>query len=316
VRLSIEVEGQEGMSWDEFVAVARRVEAAGLDGLYRSDHYLTFLHQSTQDAHDSWASIAALSVLTTRIRLGTIVSAATFRHPSNLARMVATIDHISGGRIDLGIGAAWNAREHAAYGFPFDDARTRLSRLAEQIEIIVRSWTEDRFSFDGSHYTLSGCEALPKPVQKPHPPIVLGGFGRPRAAALAARWAQEYNSVYGTVDDCRERRRNLDDACRALGRDPATLPLSLMARCMLGRDRSEADERVARMRALDRGFDTAMSASPRGSESALIGTVDEVATRLAQLEHAGVSRVVLHHIDHRDLEMIDLVGAELVPALS
>ena len=316
MRLSVEVEGQEGITWEEYVAVAHAVEAAGFAGLYRSDHYLTFLAASARDANDSWASIAALSVLTERIRLGTIVSSATFRHPSNLARMVATIDHISGGRIDVGLGAGWNEREHAAHGFPFDDTRTRLARLAEQVEILVGSWTQDVFSFSGEHYTLEECTALPKPLQQPHPRLILGGFGRPRAAALAARWAQEYNSVYATLDDCRERRRNLDDACREIGRDPQTLPLSLMARCLMGRDRAEVDERIRQMRALDRGFDSEISASPRGSESALIGTVDEVASRLAELEAVGVSHVVLHHINHRDLDMLELAGRELLPAVA
>ena len=316
MRISVEVEGQEGISWSEFVAVAHAVEEAGLSGLYRSDHYLTFLRDRSHDAHDSWASIAAIATLTSRIRLGTIVSAATFRHPSNLARIVATVDHISNGRVDLGIGAGWNEREHAAHGFAFESTSARLQRLGEQVEIIVRSWTEPRFSFAGGHYELIDCEALPKPVQRPHPPIILGGFGRPRGAALAARWAQEYNSVYATLDECSERRHNLDVACREIGRDPSSLTFSLMARCMVGRDRSEVDERVAQMRALDRGFDSAVSASPHGSESALIGTVDEVATRLHALAGVGVDHIVLHHINHHDLDMIALVGSELLPVVA
>jgi F420-dependent oxidoreductase-like protein len=316
MRLSVEVESQEGMTWEEFVTVARTCEAAGIHGLYRSDHYRTFLAPQPLAAHDSWTSLAAIATQTESIRLGTIVSSATFRHPSVLARMVATIDHISGGRVDVGVGAGWNEREHVSFGFPYGTLKQRFARLAEQVEIMVGSWTQDSFDFEGEYYTLVGAEAMPKPVQRPHPPIILGGFAQPRGAALAARWAQEYNSVYATVEECRERRANLDRACRDIGRDPETLPFALQARCTMGRDRAEAQERIDRMRALDPDFESEVSASPHGLESALVGTVDEVATRLSELEAAGVSHVVLHHIDHRDMDLIELVGSELLPTLA
>src|SRR3990170_4425942 len=161
------IEGQEGVSWNDWVALARLTELYGLEGLFRSDHYSSIFRSEGDAAHDAWTTIAGLGALTARIRLGTLVSPATFRHPSVVARSVATADHISGGRVDLGLGAGWYEREHLQCGFPFRDAGWRFQRFAEHVEIVVRSWTEDRFDFEGSHHTLRDARALPKPMQQP-----------------------------------------------------------------------------------------------------------------------------------------------------
>ncbi len=192
------IEGQEGVTWDQWVALARACEEHGFEGLFRSDHYLAFARQSERGALDPWATISALAAVTDRIRLGTMVSPVTFRHPANLAKMVVTADHVSGGRVELGMGAGWFEAEHRAFGFPFPDARERMDMLAEQVEIVHGLWggEGDVFSFAGKHYRLDACPALPRPHQNPHPPLIMGGGAGPRSATLAAQWADEYDIVY------------------------------------------------------------------------------------------------------------------------
>jgi F420-dependent oxidoreductase-like protein len=299
------VEGQEGVTWDDWVALARAAEDAGLDALFRSDHYSAII-RSSAGALDAWTTLAGLAAVTTRLRLGTLVSPATFRHPSVLARMAATVDHISGGRLDLGMGAGWYERDHTENGFPFLDAKARFELFAEQVEVVVRTWTEEGFDHDGTHYVLRDQTALPKPVQRPHPPIILGGKVRPRSAVLAARFASEYNTVAGSLDELKERRRRLEAACAEIGRDPASLRYSLMTTCVVGRERSEVEARLARVRKLLGGREW-MGDWPRG-------TVDEVAERLRELESVGISRVMLQHLDHEDVDAVAVMG-ELAQAV-
>jgi F420-dependent oxidoreductase-like protein len=290
------VEGQEGVTWEQWVALAQACEQAGLDGLFRSDHY-TGVIRSAEGSLDAWATLAALAAVTERIRLGSLVSPATFRHPSVLARMAVTADHISGGRIELGLGAGWYEEEHVRHGFPFPPLPERLGRFAEQLEIVYRSWTEEEFDFDGSYYELRGCRALPKPLQRPHPPLIVGGAAKRGTADPAVRFADEYNTHTDSPAECRERRRLLDAACERGGRDPATLPLSLMTASIIGSDRGEVE---ARRRLL---------AERTGVEPAsLVGTVDEVAERLREYEAAGVTRVMCQHLLHDDLEQVGLLG--------
>jgi F420-dependent oxidoreductase-like protein len=311
MRFALMIEGQEGVTWDEWVVLARACEEHGLEGLFRSDHYQSVFESSGRGSLDAWATLAGLAAVTERIRLGTMVSPATFRRPSILARMVATVDHISGGRVELGLGAGWNQAEHDAYGFPFPAVGERMEILEEQLEIVHRQWTEDEFSFDGRHYRLERSRAEPKPVQRPRPPIVLGGAAGPRAARLAARWADEYNTIFATPEKCRERRARIVDACEREGREP--IPFSLMTACCVGRDREEALARARRR--LDRtGRDGGDPAELLGDDSTLIGTVDEVVARLGSYRDAGVERVFLQHLDHADLEMVRLIGEEIVPA--
>ena len=206
MRVCLMVEGQEDVTWEQWVTLAQACEEAGLEGLFRSDHYFTVQGHPSRGALDVWATLAALGHVTEHLRLGTLVSPVTFRHPSVLAKMVVTADHVSGGRVELGIGAGWHEPEHGAYGFPFPPTATRLEMLEEQLEIIRRSWEPGPFDFDGRHYRLHGCDARPKPVQTPHPNVIVGGSGGRRSIALAARWAHEYNTVFPSPDVCRERR--------------------------------------------------------------------------------------------------------------
>src|SRR5215471_20812009 len=181
------IEGQEGVSWPQWCALADACEEHGVESLFRSDHYISQSDETGNVAHDAWTTLAGLAVRTTTLRLGTLVSPATFRLPGMLANAAATVDHISSGRIELGIGGGWMEREHRAYGFPFPETSTRMELLAEQVEIVHRLWTEDRVDHRGRHYVLEDAPAQPKPLQRPHPPLLVGGGGKRGTADPAAR---------------------------------------------------------------------------------------------------------------------------------
>jgi F420-dependent oxidoreductase-like protein len=316
VRLALMIEGQEGVAWDQWLALADACEANGVEAMFRSDHYLSggrpFEHQSL----DAWTTLAALAARTTRLRLGTLVSPVTFRHPSLLAKAAATVDHVSGGRVELGMGAGWMELEHAAYGFPFPSTRERIELLAEQIEIVHRSWTDERFSFSGRHYTLVDSPALPKPLQRPHPPLIVGGQAKPGTARPAARFATEYNTLLARPEDCAERRRALDHACEREGRDPATLRLSAMIGCVLGRDDGEVRDRARLLAERGYGGGDADTLLERYRERGLAGTPEQVAGRLREFEAAGVERAMLQQLLHDDLDQVALIGRELAPAVA
>jgi F420-dependent oxidoreductase-like protein len=304
------IEGQEGVTWEEWLALAEACEEHGLEGLFRSDHYASVFDEYARGSLDAWATISALAARTERLRLGSLVSPATFRHPAELARVVTTADHVSGGRVELGLGAGWLEDEHVMFGFPFTDGPTRLERFAEQLEIVHRQWTEESFDFAGRHYRLQGCRALPKPVQTPHPPLIVGGRARSGTVEPAVRWADEYNTVFASPATIRERRRVLDEACERAGRDPATLPLSLMTICIVGEDEREVRERAGRVAAITGAADGDAGLAER-RENGVVGTVGRVREHLAELEYAGAERVFLEHLDHRDLSMVELIGREL-----
>jgi F420-dependent oxidoreductase-like protein len=278
MRVCLMIEGQEGVTWDQWRALAATAEAAGFDALFRSDHYMSLGGAPGRGSLDAWSTINALAPLTTTLRLGTLVSPVTFRHPSVLARAVVTADHVSGGRVELGMGAGWHEGEHRAFGFPFESMPDRFDRLAEQVEVVHRSWGREPFDFDGRFYRLEGADPLPKPVQEPHPPLILGGAAGPRAAALAARWADEYNMVFATVEECRERGERIAAACREIGREP--IPLSLMGDFWADLD------------------------------------PDVLVERLREYEAAGVERVMLQHLRHEDLAPVELIGREVIPAVA
>ena len=234
MRVCLMIEGQEGVSWDEWVALARACEEHGLEGLFRSDHYSSTVTDVPGSSLDAWATLAALAPLTERIRLGTLVSPVGFRHPSVLAKSALTVDHASGGRVEVGMGAGWMELEHTAYGFDFPDVAARMELLAEQVEIVSRQLTGAPFSFEGRHYRLDGCVPLPPPVQRPRPPLIVGGSGGRGTIGPAVAFADEYNTFFKTVDECAELRAKLDAACREAERDSGTLPLSLMTGCAIG----------------------------------------------------------------------------------
>jgi F420-dependent oxidoreductase-like protein len=307
MRVCLMIEGQEDVTWEQWLALAGACEEHGLEGLFRSDHYGSVMGMRERGSLDAWATLSALAARTGRIRLGTLVSPATFRHPSVLAKNVATADHISGGRVELGLGAGWNESEHRAYGFEFPPTPTRMERLAEQLEIVARSWVEDAFSFEGRHYQVQDLRALPKPVQRPRPTLLVGGGAGPRSLALAARWADEYNTTGVALEEVPERHGKLLAAWREAGRDPDSARLSVMTTCVVGRDQAEVAERVGRVLAVT-GSDASVAEVIDARPNWLLGTVEQVAERLQALEAAGVGRVMLQHLDHADTGMVAVLG--------
>ena len=284
MRVCLMIEGQEDVTWEQWAGLARACEEHGLEGLFRSDHYTSVFDIEDRGSLDAWTTLAALATVTERIRLGTLVSPATFRHPSLLAKAVVTADHVSGGRVELGIGAGWHRREHAAYGFPFPETGERMDLLAEQIEIVHRQWSEDEVSFEGRHYRLDAVRALPGPVQDPHPPLIVGGHAGPRSVALAARWADEYNVFSSTPAECAEMRARVAGAWEREGRD--RLVFSLMTGCVVGRDAGLLEHAEALHDLLDRPHDPGGMPAPEGRR---------------------VGRHALHPLDGRDA-LIDLRG--------
>jgi F420-dependent oxidoreductase-like protein len=315
MRVCLMIEGQEGVTWDQWVALAAACEEGGFDGLFRSDHYVSFGHPTEWGSLDAWATMGALAARTERIQLGTMVSPVTFRHPSELAKSVVTADHVSGGRVELGMGAGWFEGEHRAYGFPFPPAAERFDMLTEQVEIVHRLWSTDEASvtFEGQHYRLENCFGLPKPLQRPHPPLILGGSAGPRAAALAARWADEYNVNFVDPAECRLRRDRLSAACEKAERDPASLRMSLMTGTLVGSDQPDLLARAGRLME-QRGASGDPEAFIRNlGDEWIRGTPDQVLSRLGEYAEAGIERVMLQHNVHADLESVALIGKEIIP---
>ena len=300
MRLALMIEGQEGVTWDDWLALAAACEEHGIDTMFRSDHYLSGAVDG-REATDAWTLIAALAARTTTLRLGTLVSPVTFRHPAVLAKAVVTADHVSGGRVELGMGTGWMDAEHQAYGIPFPPMKVRVGMLAGQIETVHRHWTEEP-------------RIQPKPLQQPHPPLLVGGSGLSGTIDPAARFADEYNTVMASPSDCAQRRERLARACEREGREP--IPLSLMTGCAIGADEAEARERVRRrLERAGQQADPDAYVRERG-DRLVVGTVEQAAERLRAFEEAGVERVMLQHLDHRDLELVALIGRELAPAVA
>jgi alkanesulfonate monooxygenase SsuD/methylene tetrahydromethanopterin reductase-like flavin-dependent oxidoreductase (luciferase family) len=282
MRVALMIEGQEGVTWEQWRALAQAAEAAGLEGLFRSDHYRSIGRGDPAGSLDAWATLAGLAAVTTKLRLGTMVSPVTFRRVSVLAKLVTTVDHISNGRAELGIGAGWFEAEHDAYGFTFPSNKERLDELDRQLEELTRQWTE-------------APDIWPRPAQQPRPPIIVGGSAKPRTVRAAVRFADEYNTVFASVDEARERKRILDEAARDAGRDP--LRFSLMIGCVVGRDEGELEERLEQFRKI-----SSQDAPP------ISGTVDRVVAQLREYEQVGVERVMLQHLVHEDVEMVSVLG--------
>jgi F420-dependent oxidoreductase-like protein len=299
------IEGQEGVDWSQWVALAEACEEHGIPALFRSDHYMNLDGRHPERGSlDAWGTLCALAKVTDRLRLGTLVSPATFRHPSNLAKLVATADQISGGRVELGLGAGWHEREHEAYGFPFPPTRERMDTLAEQLEVVLGSWSEEPFSFDGQHYEVVDLDARPKPLQHPHPPLIIGGNAGPRSARLAARFADEYNTAFPTLEEVRERRARMVGACERAGREP--IPFSVMTCVIVGADGDDVRTRVGRV-ADKIGADREQLFSDPPAPW-IVGTVDQATERFAALAEAGVSRVMCQHLLHEDAGAVALLA--------
>jgi F420-dependent oxidoreductase-like protein len=305
------VEPQQGATYDQQLAVAQAAESLGFSAFFRSDHYVSMSGDGLPGPTDSWVTLAGIARETATIRLGTLVTSATFRHPGPLAISVAQVDAMSAGRVDFGIGAGWFEKEHLAYGIPFPSLGERFDRLEEQLAIITGMWATPEgalFNYSGAHYTITDSPALPKPVQRPHPPIIVGGGGPKRTPALAARFAAEFNLAFPTLEFTREQLGRVRAAAQDAGRDPDELIYSAAFVVCVGSDETEFARRAT---AISREVAELRTNSP------LTGTPAEVIDRLAVFADAGVQRVYLQLLDIGDspaaTEHLGLFAGEVMP---
>ena len=309
MQLRIFTEPQMGATYDDLLAVARRTEEVGFDAFFRSDHYLTMGGDGLPGPTDAWVTLGGLARETSRIRLGTLMTAATFRLPGPLAISVAQVDQMSGGRVELGIGAGWFEAEHSAYGIPFPELGERFDRYEEQVAVVSGLWNTppgETFDFDGQHYRICGSPALPKPVQDGGIPIIVGGRGKQRTPRLAARYASEFNVPFSSAADNARLFAGVRSACEEAGRDPASLVYSSALVLCVGRDEAELARRAA---AIGREVDELR-------EHGVAGTPAEAVDALGRYAEAGTQRVYLQVLDLADLDHLDLVAAEVAPQLS
>jgi F420-dependent oxidoreductase-like protein len=309
VNVRVFVEPQQGASYERLLAVAQTTEALGFDGFFRSDHYLTMGGSGLPGPTDAWVTLGALARETSRVRLGTLLTPATFRLPGPLAIAVAQVDAMSGGRVELGLGAGWYEEEHRAYAVPFPPTAERFDRLEEQLEIVTGLWATpsgERYSFEGRHYSVSQSPALPKPVQSPRPPVIVGGAGAHRTPQLAARYADEFNAPFHTVEDAGRQFGRVRRACEDAGRDPASLHLSVAVVVCCGADEAELRRRAAAIR---------RDVTELRAHGAA-GTPAEVAERCRAYAELGAGTLYLQVLDLSDLDHLRLLAEEVLPALA
>ncbi len=308
MQLRVFIEPQQGASYDQQLRMAQTVEESGFDGLFRSDHFLTMGGDGLPGPTDAWVTLAALARETRRLRIGTLLTSATFRLPGLLAVQVAEVDQMSGGRVELGLGAGWYEQEHRAYGVPFPPLGERFERLGEQLAIVTGLWSTpvgDTFSFGGKHYQLEDSPALPKPAQSPHPPIIVGGGGAVRTPRLAARFADEFNVAFRPVADVAAQYQRVHRACEDHGRDPREIVLSAALVVCCGTDDAEVERRAAR---IGRQPDELRA-------NGAAGTPDQVAEKIAVYVDAGAQRMYLQVLDLDDLDHVRLIAKEVMPRL-
>jgi F420-dependent oxidoreductase-like protein len=313
MRYCLMLEGQEGVTWEEWVAAARTAERLGFEAIFTSDHYFSVMGNRERGSSDAWTNLGGIAAATSTIRLGTLVSPVTFRPPAVLAKAAVTVDRISGGRVELGMGAGWWEEEHRTHGFPFPPDRERFDMLEEQLEIVHGLFTQDTFAFAGAHYRLEDVRFAPKGVQAPHPPIIVGGEAGPRLSRLVSRWANEYNAVGVGPADAAERIGRVRDRLEADGREQSTLTTSLMTWCYVGETEADALARIATAR------ERAMRARKYEDELAelratcIVGSVEQAAERLSEYAAAGVQRVMLNHELFDDLAMLEVLAEGVFP---
>jgi F420-dependent oxidoreductase-like protein len=303
------VEPQQGATYADQLAVARTAEAAGYSAFFRSDHFTAMSGDGLPGPTDSWVTLGAIARETTSIRLGTLVTSATFRYPGPLAIAVAQVDEMSGGRVELGIGAGWFEAEHKAYAIPFPPLGERFDRLTEQLSVITGLWTTppgETFDYSGTHYTVAESPGLPKPVQSPHPPIIIGGGGAKRTPALAAGFAAEFNIPFAPLEVARTQFERVAAAVAAAGRPAESLTYSAAFVVCAGRDEREIARRAD---AIGRDVDELRANSP------LVGTPAEIIEKLAAYPQIGVQRVYLQVLDMSDLDHVDFFAAEVLSQL-
>lgn len=312
MRYALMTEPQQGLSYDEILAAARTAEGAGLEAFFRSDHYASFPGGAGKPTTDAWATLAGLARETSRIRLGVLVSPVTFRLPGNLAKVIQTVDEMSGGRVEAGFGAGWNDAEHEQLGLPFPEIGERFDMLEEQMAIIHGLWTEpDGWSFDGEHWQLRGSKRHGEVARgaRRHPHVLFGGKGGPRLAGLVARYGDEFNLNSASPDDAPEAYARVRAACEEIGRDPDEVVYSAMTGVLVAETEADLEARVANLLAeLGQSGDDSHGWLAERRKRWIIGTPDEALERVRALEANGTQRIMLQDFVPRDLEHIRLMG--------
>jgi alkanesulfonate monooxygenase SsuD/methylene tetrahydromethanopterin reductase-like flavin-dependent oxidoreductase (luciferase family) len=324
MRFALMIEAQQGLSYEDQLSIARRAEAAGFEALFRSDHYASFPGDSDQVTTDAWAILAGLARETSTIRLGTLVSPVTFRHPGNFVKLVTTVDQMSGGRIEVGVGAGWNEADHLPHGLPFPPIKERADLLEDQLAILHGLWEEKAgWRYDGKHVQVRRGKLVPGPVQmegrpvgangRIRPRILTGSGGSPRGYRIAAKWSDEFNLTSSSPDMARKAEAELDEACRAIGRDPKSLTRSAMVGVLMGRDQAEVERRAdALLQAFGQQATSGIEWLNARRTRWILGTPDEARAMVKRFARAGIERIMLQDFLPLDLEMIDLMAAELI----
>lgn len=324
MRFALMIEAQQGLSYEDQLAIARRAESAGFETLFRADHYASFPGDSDRPTTDAWAVLAGLARETSTIGLGTLVSPVTFRHPGNFVKLVTTVDHMSGGRIEVGVGAGWNDDDHLPHGLAFPEISERADLMEDQLALLHGLWEEAwGWDFEGHRVRVRGGKLVPGPVQaegrpvgkygRMRPRIITGGEGSPRGYRIAARYADEFNVTSSSPESVREKQAALDEACRAIGRDPGTLVRSAMVGALVGRDEAEVARRAdALLGEFGQGAAGGMAWLDARRSRWILGTPDQARAMAARFAEAGLERVMLQDFLPRDLDHIDLLAEALI----
>src|SRR5437773_4954799 len=324
MRFALMIEAQQGLSYEDQLAIARRAESAGFEALFRSDHYASFPGDSDQITTDAWAVLAGLARETKTIHLGTLVSPVTFRHPGNLVKLVTTVDQMSGGRIEVGVGAGWNEADHLPHGLAFPEIKERADLLEDQLAILHGLWEEKPgWKYDGKQVRVRRGKLVAGPVQvegrpvgangRSRPRILTGSGGSPRGYRIAAKWSDEFNLTSSSPDMARKAEAELDEACRAIGRDPRTLTRSAMVGVLMGRDPTEVERRAdALLVAFGQQDESGMAWLNARRSRWILGTPEEARAMVRRFGEAGIERIMLQDFLPLDLEMIDLMANELI----
>jgi F420-dependent oxidoreductase-like protein len=313
--MRVMLEGQEGHSYDDILRVARTSEKLDFGGFFRSDHWLPIMGDRQLDATDAWATLAGLARDTSRIRFGTLVSPMTFRHPGELAKVTATVDQMSGGRVEVGFGSGWYEGEHAAYGVPFPPLKERFDRLEESLEVCTALWSDsESATFKGRYYSIDGAPGRPKPLQRPLP-VIVGGKGAKRTPDLTARFASEYNTG-GTVEAWIERRARVVAACERLGRDPGSLVYSWMTATVVGLTEADAwQEAARRFRHGGRTGDVRAWVTEQQAGGMLFGSAEQAAEKLSASLAAGANRWYLQIVPSPSDQLLEVIAKEIAPRI-
>jgi alkanesulfonate monooxygenase SsuD/methylene tetrahydromethanopterin reductase-like flavin-dependent oxidoreductase (luciferase family) len=324
MRFALMIEAQQGLSYEDQLAIVRRAEAGGFEAWFRSDHYASFPGDSNQPTTDAWAVIAGLARETSRIHLGTLVSPVTFRHPGNFVKLVTTVDEMSGGRIEVGVGAGWNDDDHLPHGLSFPEMSVRADLLEDQLALLHGLWEEPHgWSFDGTYVKVRGGKLVPGPVQsegrpvgrngRRRPWILTGSGGSARGYRIAAKFSDEFNLSSSSPSDAAAKQAELDAACRAIGRDPKSLVRSAMVGVLVGRDDAEVDRRAdALLAAFGQGSSGGRAWLEQRRNRWILGTPGEARAMVARFAEAGIERIMLQDFLPHDPDMIDLMAEELI----